>query len=77
MSDATEDRVVEAMARAMAIADSDIEGEWPIYAPTALAQYRAYLAMQSVLMDLKPQEAATAPKAQEATMVLPRAFTPL
>lgn len=63
MTDELEKRVVEAMARAMCIADDcdpdapvgtdpeENEWVWGIYAPIARKQYRAHLVMQKILQD--------------------------
>ncbi len=76
MSDEFESRVIEAMARAMATADGEdpdrdmgwATGDflWKRYEHLALKQYRAYLAMQSVLMDQRPKDAPGQAEAQDA-----------
>lgn len=72
-----EDQIIEAMARAMCIADGDDPDQvytypngkknfgWEERKCSALRQYRAYLAMQSVILSeapQKPQEHEKAPK---------------
>lgn len=55
MADPKEDKesqIIEAMAKAMAIADGDFAAEWQAYTTAAKSQYRAYLVMQATIMEL-------------------------